>query len=1003
MWSYIKKIASRAANSFYSTYCCLFQQESVSDGLKRSLRHFGNALGNCLGDKSYLEWVVGEKAKLGDQSSTRLDSLLSELITNTQIGLSSQQTAIITPQPTNSATPQQQILINPFPSVSNPSLLSPQNRIPTPLQQQIPILHSWNLGNGQSNAAIGSAPQQLILIRPMNTNSNFQTNQLNTNSSSMPEVSPVATKQNWITRNNRITINSLSPAIINSNNPIVNSNSSDNSPLNKNTTSVISSATTNATVTYSLGQSAIITSKENINSTPVVQNSLGSSNSSNESSRGVNKLFLVDKHREIRIQPKQSEHEKMGPTRSLSARILTSSHKDKTMFPSNSYTAGGFFESAAVKQEVIENELLKNVDESGGDIFGNMDRSSKGSLTNVDESRKDCPTTSPETQSKSNRKNKNKRKLSESPSRYRPGPASKKRLHSQYKKDLLTPNSKKSKSKVSLDILPDIGISNEKCDSSTSLVADILKCRPMSDMLSPISVEDDAISDITKVNETPKKSPSKNRPSSKGKKSKEKLYTDLVNAEANLSLNKRRKSFIEGKSKIDTKKLKGSFDEALISNSLAIISKSNSSLQANGNEVTTLEHGIMSIEKSKKSSTFTNIIEKLTYKSDSEVSELSSGSKLNKEKSLIKSDDKVDVINLSSDASSPKVSVHKKIVRKSHTPKSKAFVSSSDNDESVSTTNASPKSKISLPDMVKLRNGRKNNVKTVRKRNLIKNLSRIAVDNVSKFNEQVDVVLDDSDSPASKSSSPVHVSSDPLNITPSLPGNVPATEPTILDEEESLSKKEDPKVSELVLVDVEPCSETVDVSGDGKSNQSESIPENVANIIDINSNSVSSSSTLTPVILSEEVNGETPAVVNDSATDHLESIPTVSVSDLMPSSKSEAFPKATEEDQTPVANKELSSKCMNSSNGESGVTEMDKMKSVLPSLPHKKILSNVESMLDVSSPRSGDEDNTFVGFTEDMLWEDGENKMPMDMDDGPPMLGDSGEFISFSTLHIFLY
>ena len=32
-------------------------QEAVTDGLKRSLKGFGNAMGNCLSDKDYIRYV----------------------------------------------------------------------------------------------------------------------------------------------------------------------------------------------------------------------------------------------------------------------------------------------------------------------------------------------------------------------------------------------------------------------------------------------------------------------------------------------------------------------------------------------------------------------------------------------------------------------------------------------------------------------------------------------------------------------------------------------------------------------------------------------------------------------------------------------------------------------------------------------------------------------------------------------------------------------------------
>ena len=35
------------------------RKEAVTDGLKRALKSFGNALGNCLSDKDYMRVVAG--------------------------------------------------------------------------------------------------------------------------------------------------------------------------------------------------------------------------------------------------------------------------------------------------------------------------------------------------------------------------------------------------------------------------------------------------------------------------------------------------------------------------------------------------------------------------------------------------------------------------------------------------------------------------------------------------------------------------------------------------------------------------------------------------------------------------------------------------------------------------------------------------------------------------------------------------------------------------------
>ncbi len=41
------------------------RKEAVTDGLKRALKSFGNALGNCINDKEYLQFVMAAR---NDQS-----------------------------------------------------------------------------------------------------------------------------------------------------------------------------------------------------------------------------------------------------------------------------------------------------------------------------------------------------------------------------------------------------------------------------------------------------------------------------------------------------------------------------------------------------------------------------------------------------------------------------------------------------------------------------------------------------------------------------------------------------------------------------------------------------------------------------------------------------------------------------------------------------------------------------------------------------------------------
>jgi recombination DNA repair RAD52 pathway protein len=51
-WRWTKCVAARATAHFIYLYpqC---KKEAVTDGLKRTLRTFGNVLGNCLYDKAY--------------------------------------------------------------------------------------------------------------------------------------------------------------------------------------------------------------------------------------------------------------------------------------------------------------------------------------------------------------------------------------------------------------------------------------------------------------------------------------------------------------------------------------------------------------------------------------------------------------------------------------------------------------------------------------------------------------------------------------------------------------------------------------------------------------------------------------------------------------------------------------------------------------------------------------------------------------------------------------
>ena len=50
------------------------RKESITDGLKRALKSFGNALGNCLSDKDYLRYIVSKQKPFGHTEKSFSDA-----------------------------------------------------------------------------------------------------------------------------------------------------------------------------------------------------------------------------------------------------------------------------------------------------------------------------------------------------------------------------------------------------------------------------------------------------------------------------------------------------------------------------------------------------------------------------------------------------------------------------------------------------------------------------------------------------------------------------------------------------------------------------------------------------------------------------------------------------------------------------------------------------------------------------------------------------------------
>ncbi|XP_018013763.1 uncharacterized protein LOC108670780 [Hyalella azteca] len=144
------------------------RKEAVSDGLKRALRNFGNALGNCLGDKQYLEWVVNAADLRAGLPTTSRDTLLGDLITSSQMKAPTPpSTAANVQKPAPDFTQQQmqqQILQVQFPQQA--TAIQTQ-RLPGPFQQQqLPILQPIALTGGVGGLST-STTQQLFIVRPV--------------------------------------------------------------------------------------------------------------------------------------------------------------------------------------------------------------------------------------------------------------------------------------------------------------------------------------------------------------------------------------------------------------------------------------------------------------------------------------------------------------------------------------------------------------------------------------------------------------------------------------------------------------------------------------------------------------------------------------------------------------------------------------------------------------------------------------------------------------------
>ncbi|KAA0187574.1 hypothetical protein HAZT_HAZT004831, partial [Hyalella azteca] len=140
------------------------RKEAVSDGLKRALRNFGNALGNCLGDKQYLEWVVNAADLRAGLPTTSRDTLLGDLITSSQMKAPTPpSTAANVQKPAPDFTQQQmqqQILQVQFPQQA--TAIQTQ-RLPGPFQQQqLPILQPIALTGGVGGLST-STTQQLFI------------------------------------------------------------------------------------------------------------------------------------------------------------------------------------------------------------------------------------------------------------------------------------------------------------------------------------------------------------------------------------------------------------------------------------------------------------------------------------------------------------------------------------------------------------------------------------------------------------------------------------------------------------------------------------------------------------------------------------------------------------------------------------------------------------------------------------------------------------------------
>ena len=112
----------------------MYIQEAATDGLKRSLKCFGNVLGNCLGDKNYLRWVG--KYPVSSTSPPKKSETVSEVPNDVHesrykaIAEKKRETTSKTAPPTTVVKSSNETIGNIAPTVKKPSE-TVENLIPT--------------------------------------------------------------------------------------------------------------------------------------------------------------------------------------------------------------------------------------------------------------------------------------------------------------------------------------------------------------------------------------------------------------------------------------------------------------------------------------------------------------------------------------------------------------------------------------------------------------------------------------------------------------------------------------------------------------------------------------------------------------------------------------------------------------------------------------------------------------------------------------------------------